>query len=512
MNKYKLKINGNLSGKSFDQETPLFEALAEAGYPVDTPCGGRGFCGGCSTSVKGCITDSLTGEKIVLGEPAETRTCTALISGNIEVTLRRKQTIIMREPSALPALKDMGLAVDIGTTSIHISMVNMSDGRSYSLGSWLNPQRRYGHDVIARISAASEKTVREYLASSVRNIIRSAAAGVINNQRVNQSSLRSVVLSGNTAMIYLLLGIDPAPLGAHPYHAPVRDFRKLDRRTAGLEDFSCKVDALPAASAYIGGDLIGGLALCSLMKPAKNLFFIDLGTNGEIFVTGGSGKTTAASCAMGPALEGMNISCGMTAAEGAVSHAGITNGRLILHTIGDARPSGICGTGLIDLCAASIRSGLILKNGSLAKNFDESLLPEGLIFDADQKRILIGNNLYITQKDIRNIQLAKGASLAASNILLRDSATQKSDVKKVVIAGAFGENLNIANFSALSFIPDFENAEYIFLGNTSLQAAERGCFDNKFIDLCSELRESLNVINLAGYPGFEDEFIKSIDF
>ncbi len=430
-----------------------------------------------------------------------------------DMTVRVPPAAAARSERPLPSrLHDPAVALDIGTTTVQLSIVERPDGPAHPLGSFLNPQRRHGHDVIARIAASADPALRESLVRVIRSAVASSIAAGLSGSGMTPDDIGLLVVSGNTTMTHLFFDIDVRTLGVHPYTARELDY---DQHTA-LEDLlpAARIAALPSASAFLGGDLVGGLALSELMGLERNVFFIDIGTNGEMFLRDDAGTVYAASCAMGPALEGMNISSGMTADEGAINHYTAVNGILRPQIIGGAAPVGICGTGIIDALAIMLREGVVRGSGA----FDRAAAETSAIFSGrvvnqgGTTACLLDRGVSITQKDIRNIQLAKGASLAAARILLVEAAYDAGRIEHVLVAGAFGENLDIENFRTLGFLPDFPNAAYRFLGNTSLAAAERACTDHAFIGRCRSLRDALSVVELTMRADFNDEFIRCLNF
>jgi uncharacterized 2Fe-2S/4Fe-4S cluster protein (DUF4445 family) len=362
------------------------------------------------------------------------------------------------------------------------------------------------------------------LVSLVRLSIYSAIARLRSHYGLDEGDVEQLVFSGNTVMLHLMFGIDPAPLGVFPYKLSRHDFENITAANIDFYGPGCggapapSVLGLPVVSAYLGGDFIGGVAFIEDAGFNSNYFFIDLGTNGEMAVCGKPGETYATSCAMGPALEGMNISSGMTADIGAIDHCAITDGVFTCHVIGDGEPTGVCGTGLIDALALFLSNGIIGSNGSFDKSkFKEETPianPRGLraITVLDEKRMVIAGDIAIGQKDIRNIQLARGASRAGAEILLKESGISPDSIRNVIIAGAFGEKLNIAHFKSLGFIPDFPHAEYVFLGNTSVKAAGRVCYDKVFYEYIKKRRDGIRTIELSVYPGFNDVFTRCLEF
>ena len=505
------------SGKSqvFPEGTLICDALLDMGIPLKTPCGGKGTCGHCRVSVTGNQPPRTPSEERILrGTPGVRLSCQVPLTGDVEIRveerLRKKQRRVPHHGNDRP----YGLAVDIGTTNVRISMVETGSGSSYHLDSFLNPQRRFGHDVISRISAASSGDVLKTMQALIRTSIFSSIADSLDALGISPERITCIAFSGNTTMLYLLLGKDVSPLGTYPYPVSAREFSSLTVRDLGetlLPETPLLI--LPVLSAFLGGDLIGGLALCHKNGIRKNAFFIDLGTNGELFLLDQSGLVHATSCAMGPALEGMNLSWGMTAEDGAIVHVTQGAGGLFFEIMGEIPPSGISGTGVIDLISILLEKGYIEESGVFASPADVNL-PSPLSFGETDgiREIRIGNGIALTQVDVRTVQLAKGASLAASELLLKEARCSADDIEHVFIAGSFGENLNVEHFRRLGFIPEFKNASWEFLGNTSLLAAQTVCCDPRFLETATRLRDRTRELVLANHPEFQDTFIRALSF
>lgn len=481
----------------------IMDILDEAGIGPDYPCGGRGICGKCLITASGQLSEKTELEKN-LPDDSSRLACRTRISGDCEISLPDAPG---RNSESIPGIygKELAAAVDIGTTSIKISIIDLESKAVHSLKSFLNPQRKFGWDVISRISAADNKQSLEKMSKIVRDSIEKKIISALASPMGN-NLIKKVTISGNTTMEYLFLGLDVVPLGKFPYHTEHKDFDRFHEisRMKLLPEAELKI--IPAASAYIGGDLTGGLGFIESSGYDDKTFFADLGTNGEMFIRKASDQIFATSCAMGPALEGMSISCGMTATDGAINHVKKTDGSITIEVIGDEVPAGICGTGIIDLVSIMIESGIINSSGKInsLSSTDGAIVKDNQIF--------INEKIFISQKDIRNIQLAKGASLAAGKILLQESCTDPDEISHVFIAGAFGEHLDIERFKSLKFIPEFKNAEYKFVGNTSLGAAEKICIDNNFYNRLSELRDMMKIVELSVHKNFNDTFLSSLDF
>jgi uncharacterized 2Fe-2S/4Fe-4S cluster protein (DUF4445 family) len=508
----------------FPSETTLAEALLEMGIALKTPCGGKGTCGKCRVMVEG------TPEKVLA--------CRTRITHDLTVHAEPVETDRdMRIPTIEPDSR-ISAAVDIGTTMVRISLVDAAHGSSFEVASFLNPQRRFGHDVISRIAAA--ETNRGMQGRLIRKAVQGHLDHALKALGPAGDSIEGIVFSGNTTMLYLFFGLDVEGLGKYPYRVHVRDFESLSAQDVGLDSMgSAQIRSLPVLSAFIGGDLIGGLTHCRDLGITKNAFFIDLGTNGELFILNAEGRPFATSCAMGPALEGMNISYGMTADAGAITHIEDDKDTISYRMIGEGDPAGISGTALVDLLAILLDKGVISHHGAFPRSkdvpADPALSPSAvgeeaigrlkisagpdsepsllsLSHSGKSRELILWGEIKLTQQDIRTVQLAKAASYAASHFLLKAAGCAPGDIEHVIIAGAFGEHLNIDNFRKLGFIPEFANAQYRFLGNTSLKAAEKACMDPGFIDRAAALRDRTEEVVLSLEDGFQEEFIRSLDF
>ena len=509
MKSFYARINPSGKTLNFSSETLLIDLIYDAGLGVTSPCGGKGTCGKCSVKASGMLSEKTEKEKEFLSDENMRLACQAKAAGDIEITLDDTSPVLEKFHIKIDSDSDFGAAVDIGTTAVKMSLVNLKTKISYNLASYLNPQRRFGHDVISRISASSDENAFISMTSLIRTSIENGIYSALKEFNIGPEKLKKIAVSANTVMTYLCHGKKISSLGIFPYETSQKEFPPVKAGSLGFKIFQdADILTLPLVSAYIGGDLVSGAAFTEKQGLPGNVFFTDLGTNGEIFLKV-KDRIFAASCAMGPALEGMNISCGMTAEDGAITHAELKNGKFIFSCIGDAEPVGISGTGLIDAISLLINYGLIARNGSFNKKSDP---PEGVVFDKENMRIYLTEKVYITQKDIRNIQLAKGAVLAASEILLQEAGIKSDEINHTAIAGSFGDNLDIDNFRNLKFLPDFKNSEYSFLGNTSLESAQIACFDEAYFNRAVEISKKIEYIELSNHKSFNDIFMGSIDF
>jgi uncharacterized 2Fe-2S/4Fe-4S cluster protein (DUF4445 family) len=497
----------------FANGTILIDALEDMGVMLPSPCGGRGICAKCLVQASGELSIPSEAEKrIIKGHKGCRLACQAVIEGDVHVSCEQKQQKDDRRFQPIDKIDKAGLAVDIGTTSVQVSLA-ISKGESILLGDFINPQRRYGNDVISRIAAARNKKAADDMTRRIRNAIKTVTLRSLEAMGLRADSINRIVISGNTTMLYFFFGLDVSPLGMHPYRAEVIDLSGFRPADVGMEDFACaEIESMPILSAFVGGDAVSGFSLYYSDGPKKNTFYIDLGTNGEIVVVNSRAEISAASCAMGPALEGMNISCGMSADDGAITHARLEGGAMAYDMIGRGDPVGLSGTALIDIAALLLESGGMKCRGTIAAPGYVLPAPAEIVIGGEGKSVHLWKRLSLTQGDLRNLQLAKGASFAASQLLLEASGCGAEKIERVIIAGALGCNLEMDNFRRLGFIPEFPNAEYIITGNASLEAAALACKEDGFLKRAREIRNRMTEVPLAGSDKFRRCFIDALDF
>jgi uncharacterized 2Fe-2S/4Fe-4S cluster protein (DUF4445 family) len=505
------------SGESrvFPQGTLIADALLDMGIAFDTPCGGKGTCRKCRVWISDLLVKQNSGQAPAIDSPVWALACKTRMMSDLTVYVTPEIPVDVLTIPCLLNDHTYSIAVDIGTTSVRMSLVDTLTKGSFEVASFLNPQRRFGHDVISRIAAGANHENLEAMGGLIRKAIHIRLKKALYETAFPGDRIKSIVFSGNTTMLYLLFGLDVMPLGQHPYAAQVQDFPPCFAREIGLDIIGeARVRALPVSGAFTGGDLIGALTLCQSIGMARNVFFIDMGTNGELFVLDGSGTPFITSCAMGPALEGMNISSGMTAHAGAITRIKEGPDGLTYSMIGEGDPVGITGTALMDLTAILLEKGAISKNGTFSRHMEKLHLPHPLYLNnaRDSLEIKLWGEIGLNRKDIRHLQLAKAASHTASLFLLQAAGLKPDDIEHVIIAGAFGEHVDLEHFRRLGFIPDFPRALEIYLGNSSLRAAEKSCIDPGFIDDAVVLRDKCREVTLSNQPEFQKVFIRSLGF
>lgn len=408
-----------------------------------------------------------------------------------------------------------GVAIDIGTTTVVCSLIDMNTGEELGHASEINAQKFFGLDVLTRITYEIENPDdgREKLQKAIVGSINKMVKTVCDQNAVSQDRIYEISVGANCTMMHMLAGVDARPIGKAPF-APVfarsKDLRAAD---IGLKAApGARLYCLPSVSAYIGADIVAGAYVCDLRHRSGNVMFIDIGTNGEI-VLAADGQLMSCSCAAGPALEGMNISSGMRAAEGAIEDIHIGEDGISMKVIGDCEPAGICGSGILTVTKELLRTGIVRKTGAFVKadKFDSDDYRSAYIsVDEDGKRsfrMTDGGNgsepLYITQGDIRQVQLAKGAILSGFMALLKKAGIGMGDLDKVLIAGQFGAHLPAESITGTGILP-FEVEDRIeYVGNTSKTGAYMALMSGKVKREMEELAHDMDYLELGATDNYE---------
>ncbi|MBN2207987.1 MAG: DUF4445 domain-containing protein [Candidatus Coatesbacteria bacterium] len=426
---------------------------------------------------------------------------------------------VLRVAPEEPKTRVLGLAVDLGTTTVAASLLDLESSESLGFASALNQQTQFGADVISRIgrsmsSTESRKELADALASSVRSLVETLAT----RSEAAPSDIYQVAFTGNTTMFATFLEMDCTPLVSPPYRAPEAGFMALRRGDArvlsqlGLPRWT-RFDFLPGVGGFVGSDVLAGLFVATMRGSQTPLVFLDIGTNGEVVVSSGD-RMLASSAAAGPAFEGGEISCGMPASPGAIHRAAFEGGRIDCGVIGGGRPTGICGSGLIDACAALLEAGVISPSGRFVS--DVSSLPTSIAtslrLDADQPAFLFSDDVFITQEDVRKAQLAKSAIRTCIELLLAESQTEHRSIDRLLLSGAFGSFVNPESAERIGLIPKLENARKQSLGNTALAGAMVWLLNRRKLKEIRRLRKTIQYMNLAGREDFEELFTNYLAF
>ena len=499
------------------ENATILEAARQCGIVIESPCNGSGTCGKCKVQLAGqeayalaCETRISRDISVFLPEKEKNHTLKILASGeSFDVELNpnvEKHYIQEKDATEVKAngeilcteignttKKNFGLSLDIGTTTLVLSLVDLNDGREIDSVSAMNPQAVYAQDVLSRIKFASSKeglqTMQNALIAEVNRMISIFGEA--------SENIYEAVFSGNTCMLHLATGIDPAPLGKYPYISNIKGISVLKAADMGLNISKAGLIYLPPCiSAYVGADITSGILASSLFELKGTTLFVDIGTNGEMAIAA-NGKICASSTAAGPAFEGMNIAKGMRAASGAIEEFEIANGEVRIKVIGNAKPVGICGSGLVDIVGELVFHNIIGKNGK---------------FNDGKKEFSVANDVALTQKDVRQVQLAKGAIRAGIEYLLKAKNTLPEQVDRVLIAGSFGYHLRAKSLINIGLLPREFEGKIEFVGNTSSSGGRAFLLGKQYRTEMEQRVGEIEVLELANMPDFEKLFVKTLSF
>ena len=418
-----------------------------------------------------------------------------------------------------------GLAVDIGTTTIVAGLLDLKNGKEHAVASAVNPQKKYGLDVLSRIECVqNDPSALKLLNALIISCLNELIGELCDKAGINPLQIYEITVAANTVMLHLFLGVNPRPLGRFPYRTVFRKGVTAGAKELGLESSPfAQVYCMPSVSSYIGADIIAGIISTGLDRSMKKELFLDIGTNGEIVLNKDS-KLLACSAAAGPALEGMNISCGMIAAEGAVEEVRLRDG-VDLRIIGNLPPRGLCGSGLLTLMAELLDAGVILPSGRMTareeyeKAHPGSFLAALIDYSKKEKRFWLvppgagaRSGLYISQADIRQVQLAKGAIVAGVKTLLSRSELREEDIERVFLAGAFGTYVHPRYLVRLGFFPDLWLDRICLAGNSSKAGAVMALLSRNIRRRAEEVNCKVDYFELSRDSNFEKLFVENMSF
>lgn len=489
---------GNIIKTVSESGEILLNVLRRNGFEVYSPCGGNGTCGKCKILIKG--------EGLVTS-------CLYSVNGSVEVILpdKREAKILAEQHKhtiqlqLLPgACADMsgyphGVAIDIGTTSVVFYLVNLITGSLVETRAILNPQAKYGADVISRIQyTASNENGLSILQKEILDVINVELIHLANFADITENEIIKIVIAGNTTMLHLLLGVNPHSLALAPFKAQFLDEQILRGEELHLNCFTdAEIKILPSFSAFVGADIVAGLASIAPSDIHKNYLFMDIGTNGELALVTDD-RIWCCATAAGPAFEGANISCGTGAIEGAIS----VYDKDGYSVIGNDKPIGICGSGLIDIVAWMYENKIINSEGLLKTDF--IVVPEA--------ESGTGQNISITQNDIREVQLAKSAIASGIKLLLKQSGLSFNQIDTLFLAGGFGNYINTESAITIGLISSEMRNKIIPLGNTSGTGAVMALKSIKFDDAVNSVLSKSVLVDLAGDEDFAIEFAMNMMF
>ncbi|MEM3577908.1 MAG: ASKHA domain-containing protein [Candidatus Bathyarchaeia archaeon] len=433
---------------------------------------------------------------------------------NVTATIWNMCKMISIEPGDT-SNEMLGLAVDIGTSKIVCYLVDLMNGKTLDIESLENPQLAYGEDIISRITFAATRpenlrSLQKVVVDSINGII----GDVCKRRNRDPNKIYEVVVVGNTAMHHLFLGIQPKHVALSPFTPAVK--KQVNVKASELKmriNPSGIVTLLPVIAGFVGADAVADALACGICDSEEISMLIDVGTNTEVLV-GNCRDMLSCSCASGPAFEGFHIKHGVKAVKGAIERVQINqNFDVEYTTIGDEKPIGLCGSAMIDLVAEMFKRKIIDSGGKINPNIKTERLRKK---DGEMEFVVAWANeaktakeITVTQKDIREIQLAKAAIYAGCSILMKKKKLKEKDIDRVFVAGAFGNYIDTENAIAIGLIPDIPVDKIEFVGNTAIVGAKMALISIDAREKANAISEKVRYVELAADPNFNKEFAEA---
>ena len=500
-----IRIKGKNHWVQTESGVTALTLFRETGEAVYAPCGGNGTCGKCRMYIKGDISAPDEREKSFLTERelegGIRLACMCRLLGNFEIvpmdeamriqtsskcvaytadpilrTVRNgNETVFYKDGAEFcresAGVSNLGLAVDIGTTTVAVYLCDMDNGAILGVRGFKNPQSIYGADVISRMDKImKDESLLAIQQRSVCAAIREAAESMCEEKSMNILDVRAAVICGNTVMQHIAAGINPVSISVAPFTAPTLFGEEYDAYALGLlSNEKSFVYFSPCFASYVGGDIACGMIATGLDACEERVLFVDIGTNGELGLSTEKGMYFC-SAAAGPAFEGAHIACGMAGTTGAISAVSVRDGKIVYETVAGAPAVGICGSGIVDAVAVMLDTGLLDETGLIAEFDEAGEFASYLGEDGDGDPVFMidrEKNIYICAKDIREIQLAKAAVCAGAYTLLHQSGIEAESISRIVIAGGFGSHLRASSMRRIGLLPPVNVEKYEFVGNAA---------------------------------------------
>lgn len=536
----RITINLNTDSKITGNPTILEYCRSHGVTGIEAPCGGKGTCGKCKVTVTkpyykevlACQTKICDGMEIIVGGGTITGVGTDMneakvsASDNMVVLVDRKSDM-QENPVSVYGNHSSNAgtlaACDIGTTTVVCYLIDKETGQIIAVRSGANPQRSFGADVLSRIDAAARADDNDK-ANGGLQLMQSQIVSLLNgfiSEMLMECGRTEVCLfsvAGNTVMCHLLMGISPEKLGRAPFMPDEyfgREFNPLD---IGLENCQTMI-IFPAVSGFVGGDITAGMM--ETVNCNELTLYLDIGTNGEMALGKGDRYVCCATAA-GPAFEGAQIEMGMPASRGAVDKVWLEGRRIKYSVIGNDRPVGLCGSGLIDALAILLEAGIIDENGTILSGQELPILFRSYVFELEAEdaaqssesslAVHIAPGVYITQEDIRKLQLAKGAIAAGIDILFKEYGCKPCDLDILTFAGGFGNYIDKASAAAIGLFPPelLDRAKEV--GNAAGNGAVSAALSQEAWERALDISGKMRYIELASYPHFDEIYVEHMNF
>ena len=551
-----IMINGIIwiKGKKHLMQTEMgtiaLSLFRETGEAIYAPCGGNGTCGKCRMYIKGelsapdareqsflterelksgirlaCMCRLLGDFEIIpMDEAMRIQTSSKCISYTPFPLLRAQrhgnETVFYKDGSEFcrtdAGAKNLGLAVDIGTTTVASYLCNMDNGEILGVCGFKNPQSIYGADVISRMDKImKDESLLAVQQKSICAAIRESAESMCKEHGVNILDVRAAVICGNTVMQHIAAGINPVSISVAPFTAPTLFGEEYDAHALGLLPNGKAIAYFaPCFASYVGGDIACGMIATGLDACKERVLFVDIGTNGELGLSTEKGLYFC-SAAAGPAFEGAHIACGMPGVLGAISEVFVCDGEIVYKTVGGAPAVGICGSGIVDALAIMLDTGLLDETGLIAEKDEAGAFASYIDEDEDGDPVFMldrEKNIYICAKDIREIQLAKAAVCAGAQTLLHESGVSADSISRIVIAGGFGSHLRAASMRRIGLLPPVSIEKYEFVGNAAGAGAVAVLLGREPRDSAKTICKKSEYTELSKSAYFMERYIEEMMF
>lgn len=541
----RITINLNTDSKTTDKTTILEYCRSHGIAGIETPCGGKGTCGKCKVTVikpyykdvLACQTKICDGMEIIVGRKESTVTGTAgqdiQTASNAGYSIDKEDSMVVLTNGGNVSEKfnehvnrnveDTLAACDIGTTTVVCYLIDKENGQIISTRSGANPQRSFGADVLSRIDAAARADDNDK-ANGGLQMMQTQIVSLLNGwisemlTECGRTKVSRFSVAGNTVMCHLLMGISPEKLGKAPFMPDEyfgREFNPLD---IGLENCQTMI-IFPAVSGFVGGDITAGMM--ETVNCNELTLYLDIGTNGEMALGKGDRYVCCATAA-GPAFEGAQIELGMPASKGAVDKVWLEGRRIKYSVIGNDRPVGLCGSGLIDALAVLLKAGIIDENGTILSGQELPILFRSYVFEVEAEEtaqstesslaVHIAPGVYITQEDIRKLQLAKGAIAAGIEVLFKEYGCMPCNIDVLTFAGGFGNYIDKASAAAIGLFPQELLDKAKEVGNAAGNGAVSAALSQEAWERALEIGGNMRYIELASYPHFNEMYVEHMNF
>lgn len=546
----RITINLNTDSKTTDKTTILEYCRSHGIAGIETPCGGKGTCGKCKVTVikpyykdvLACQTKICDGMEIIVGKKESTGTGTGTAGQDIQTASNARYSIDKEDSMVVLTNggsisekfnehvnrnvvlnEDTLAACDIGTTTVVCYLIDKETGQIISTRSGANPQRSFGADVLSRIDAAARADDNDK-ANGGLQMMQTQIVSLLNGwisemlTECGRTKVSRFSVAGNTVMCHLLMGISPEKLGKAPFMPDEYFGRKFNPLDIGLENCQTMI-IFPAVSGFVGGDITAGMM--ETVNCNELTLYLDIGTNGEMALGKGDRYVCCATAA-GPAFEGAQIELGMPAAKGAVDKVWLEGRRIKYSVIGNDRPVGLCGSGLIDALAVLLKAGIIDENGTILSGQELPILFRSYVFEVEAEEtaqstesslaVHIAPGVYITQEDIRKLQLAKGAIAAGIEVLFKEYGCTPCNIDVLTFAGGFGNYIDKASAAAIGLFPQELLDKAKEVGNAAGNGAVSAALSQEAWERALEISGNMRYIELASYPHFNEMYVEHMNF